>query len=189
MSAFVVVTKILLTIFFSVFAGISAAKSVESASCNKRKIDTTACGIVIGIGALSGLFAIVLPVGWPVQMIFITTYIVMQIINSEGKNRATSWSLLSLLSGIMLVLGVIAWQDAIHGLKAWMLGLGIGYAVIPILIGLFKGFKLEHLNSDEGKVARKLRTGITQNTKTVLAAVFLCICVAGFISAIAWAVS
>ena len=188
-STFVVIIKIVLTLFLTASAVVSAAKSVEAASLGKRKTEPAAASFIIGVGLLSGLFAILLPVGWPVQLIFIVTYIVMQIINTEGKHRAACWSLLSLLSGAMMFMGVFAWQNDIHGLKAGMITFSVVMTLVPIVIGAIRSFRLERLNIENGKVTKKMTMLLVQHKKTAIAAVFLCITVAVLISAVAWAVS
>lgn len=189
MDNFVVTIKIILTLFLTASAVASAAESVETASCGKRKIEPATVSIIIGVGLMSGLFAILLPVGWPVQLIFIVTFVVMQIINTEGKHRAACWSLLSLLSGAMMFMGVFAWQNDIHGLKAGMITFSIVMTLVPIAIGAIRSFRLERLNIEDSKLTKKATTLLVQHKKTAIAAVFLCITVAVLISAVAWAVS
>ena len=189
MIAFVI--KLIITVVLSILAGKSAAIS-KVEDCGGEKIDSKAFGAIIALGGVSGVIAMALPLAWMIQVIFIVTYGVLQRLNTEGRHRATSWSILSLLSGIMLVLGMIRWQNEIGGIRLWMVGVGVLFSAIPILIGLYKGISLEYLKkeeSDETETSKKIVAFATQHKKTLAAAVFVSICVAGLVTAVFWAAS
>lgn len=187
MVAFII--KLIVAVVLSALAGKSAAESKKEA-CGGEKIDPKAFWGIVALGGVSGVIAMAFPPAWMVQVIFIVTYIVMQLVNTEGRHRATSWSLLSLLSGIMLVLGMIRWQDDFGGIRLWMVGIGVVFSAIPILVGLYKGISLEYLKRDGAdETSARIVAFATQHKKTIAAALFLCVCVAGLVTAIVWAAS
>ena len=186
------VIKVLLTIALSYCAVLSASKSIEEAHPD-QKISRWACGIVAAIGLIIGLIAIGAPTFWPLQIPCIGLLVALQLLNNEGKNRATSWSMLALLSGVMMFIGMVRWQNTpgLGGIRFWMLAIPIILAGVPIVIGLYRGFILNHVAEEEGdgKIGEKIVKLTSENKKVVALAIGCCFALAFLVSAVAWLTS
>lgn len=187
----VVIIKAALTLYLASFAGFMAAKSVKEASDGKRRISPMAFSIVLGSGLLVGLVSIILPIAWPVHFIFLIMLFVLQLANTEGKYRATSWGSLSLLTGLMLIWSMASWQDEIGGIRLWMVVAAAVIVLVMIFIGWLRGLYLEYIAKEENHGSNSNRVGkwLASNGRTAIIVVASAAGIATVVSAIVWAAS
>ena len=168
-----VIIRIVLTLFLSVFAAVAANKSLIKSHNGKKRLSLVEHGAIISIGLFLGIISLIFPkTMWPF-VVFLIFLIVVQILNNESRWRSTSWSCLSALAGVLLLFAIFANMGGEDGTNRYHVIAGTILALLPIFIGMFKGYYLEKVKDPEGKKEDRNKT-------IVLLAIF-CVAVVVFV--------
>ena len=168
-----VIIRIILTIFLSVFAAVAANMSLIKSHNGKKRLSLVEHGAIISIGLFLGIISLIFPkTCWPF-IVFLIFLIVVQILNNESRWRSTSWSCLSALAGVLLIFAIFANMGPEDGTNRYHVIGGAILALLPIFIGMFKGYYLEKVKDPKGKKEDSKKT-------MILLAVF-CVAVVAFV--------
>ena len=169
-----VIIRIVLTILLSVYAAVAANNSLIKSHNGKLRLTLAEHGVIIAVGLIMGVISLIFPkTCWPF-VVFLVLLIVFQLMNNESRWRSTSWSCLSALAGVLLIFAIFANMGGEDGTSRYHVMAGAILALLPIFIGMFKGYYFEKVKDPEGKK----REG---DKKTMVLLAIFCVAVVAFV--------